>query len=193
MVLRIDHFGFQFEDSIPAFVEVDHKHVLHRVTSRFLDRDSLQAKWTEEGYIPSAEEWGTSSDWLWEHYKIGSPMGDGGGGGSFDGTDPASLPVGTSQVQLVAYEKRGTNDFWWLNIGTGGAKPYEWTTDKGGALGYTDSGLLQFPQIQSGTTQIGIKDANGVITTFSVADLGLLDGQFAPAEFVPPVTLSEEA
>jgi hypothetical protein len=75
MTLAIDYFGHEYEDSLPAFVEVDAKHLLHRPTSRFLDKVDLLAQWQEEGYTPGAKEVGPAADWLWNHYVIGTPPG----------------------------------------------------------------------------------------------------------------------
>jgi hypothetical protein len=77
MTLAVDYFGHEYEDTLPAFVEVDGKHLLHRMTSRFLDKVDLLAQWQSESYSPGAKEVGPAADWLWEHYSIGAPSGGG--------------------------------------------------------------------------------------------------------------------
>jgi hypothetical protein len=108
MTLAIDYFGHEYEDSLPAFVEVDAKHLLHRPTSRFLDKVDLLAQWQSESYTPGAKEVSPAADWLWDHFRIGAPSG--GGPNPLPAAEPTIVVAGlnTSIVTVTITLPPGT-------------------------------------------------------------------------------------
>lgn len=70
MAIALDFLGYVYDTSVPAFVVIDDKHVVHRASRRLVDLAHLQEAMIAQGYTPGGGEIGINNAWATSHYGI---------------------------------------------------------------------------------------------------------------------------
>lgn len=114
MAQMIDFFGYSYDNTIPSFIAVDSKLMLHRPSKRLLTNVSVLAAMEDKSYTPEEGEMGEADDWLKANYGIEathdslvpSTSATAGEPGSFDERTPADLAT------LQGLGALGNTDAW---------------------------------------------------------------------------------
>ena len=70
MTIRIDFYGYRYEDSTPSFVMISEALFHHRPSRRLLDIDGVQEQMSDASYVPDAKEVGKDDAWAKTYLNI---------------------------------------------------------------------------------------------------------------------------